>query len=326
MHFWGLQRRQLPNLPGRRSGAGPLSGKLLLLHLFIFALSATGSAFAQTPATKGQSPAPAPQAPPQVQAPQGSAVTVPSFWDPRRRPDRPDTSRIALVRFATEVNYPPFDFAGSDGNPAGFNVDLARMMCDELKVPCTMQMRRFDTLIDSLNDNRADAVIASIAVTPETRQRVDFSDPYYRPAARFVGRRQPDSGDRFPEHLEGKKIAVVGGTAQEEYARTLFTEADIKRYDTLDAARDALKKGEVDLLFADAFGSAFWLNGTDSGNCCKFVGGPVLESRLFGEGVGVAVKRGNDTLRNAFNWALFRLWENGKFAELWLRYFPVSPY
>ena len=51
-----------------------------------------------------------------------------------------------------------------------------------------------------------------------------------------------------------------------------------------------------------------------------------LESRIFGEGIGIAVKRGNDTLRQAFNWALFRVWEKGKFAELWLRYFPINPY
>ena len=57
-------------------------------------------------------------------------------------------------------------------------------------------------------------------------------------------------------------------------------------------------------------------------NCCTFAGGPFLESRYFGEGVGIAVKRGNDTLRLAFNWALFRLWEKGRFTDLWLRYFP----
>jgi polar amino acid transport system substrate-binding protein len=224
------------------------------------------------------------------------------------------------------VDYPPFDYAGTDGNPAGFNVDLARLICDELKIPCTMQMRRFDTLVDSLNDNRSDAVIASIAVTPETRQKVDFSDAYYRPAARFVARKQDLSREADPDQLEGKKIAVVQGSAHDEYAKVVFTEADVRRFGSIEIARNALKSGEVDLLFADAFSSAFWLNGTESGGCCSFVGGPLLESRLFGEGVGIAVKRGNDTLRNAFNWALFRIWEKGKFAELWLRYFPVSPY
>lgn len=249
---------------------------------------------------------------------------VPSFWDPRRRPERPDLSRVNLIRFVTEVDYPPFDFAGQDGNPIGFNVDLARLICDELKVPCTMQMRRFDTLIDALNDNKGDAAIASMAVTAQTREKLDFSDPYYRPIGRFAARR--DAGTVFPEPLDGKKIAVVAGTAHDEYARALFTQADIRRYPGMEAARDALRRGEVDLLFGDGFALASWLNGTDSNNCCLFVGGPYTESRVFGEGIGIAVKRGNDTLRQAFNWALFRLWEKGKFAELWLRYFPINPY
>jgi polar amino acid transport system substrate-binding protein len=257
-------------------------------------------------------------------APAAKPLAVPGFWDPRRRPERPDMSRVNLIRFMTEVDYPPFDYAGPDGNPTGFNVDLARMICDELKVPCTMQMRRFDTLIDMLNDNKGDAAIASIAVTAQTRERVDFSDPYYRPVGRFVGRR--DAGTVFPEPLDGKKIGVVSGTAHDEYARSLFTQADIRGYPSSEAARDALRRSEVDLLFGDAFALAFWLNGTDSNNCCMFVGGPYTESRIFGEGIGIAVKRGNDTLRQAFNWALFRIWEKGKFAELWLRYFPINPY
>src|SRR6476469_10351289 len=133
--------------------------------------------------------------PPGVQAP----ASVPGFWDPRRRPERPDISRITQIRFLTEFDYPPFNYAGADGNPAGFNVELARLICEELKLQCTIQLRRFDTLLQALAENRADAVIASLAVTPETRQRVDFSDPYYRAPARFVARRDTDLRDAVPE-------------------------------------------------------------------------------------------------------------------------------
>src|ERR1041385_3415757 len=109
-----------------------------------------------------------PAAAPSTAAADPGAVPLPGFWDPRRRPERPDLGRMSLIRFLTENDYPPFNYPGPDGNPAGFNVDLARMICEELKIACTVQMRRFDTLIDSLNDNRGDAVKASIAVTPET--------------------------------------------------------------------------------------------------------------------------------------------------------------
>jgi polar amino acid transport system substrate-binding protein len=271
-------------------------------------------------------PAPAQTRSPAAVAQSGGPVAIPGFWDPRRRSERPDLSRVTLIRFITEIDYPPFNYSGPDGNPAGLNVDLARMICEELKIACTVQMRRFDTLLPSLADNRGDAVMASIAVTPDARKLADFSDPYYRTPARFVSRRDVPLNDVRPERLEGRKVAVVAGTAHEAFLKALFTEVDVRSYETPAQTREALRKGEVDLLFDDGISLAFWLNGTDSQNCCAFRGGPFIESRYFGEGVGIAVKRGNDTLRQAFNWALFRLWEKGRFSDLWLRYFPISPF
>jgi polar amino acid transport system substrate-binding protein len=253
-------------------------------------------------------------------------VRVPGFWDPRRRPERPDLSRINVIRFLTETDYPPFNFAGPDGNPQGFNVDLARAMCEELKVGCTVQMRRFETLLPSLNENRGDAVIASLAATPEARIKFDFSEPYYRTPARFVAKRDSPIDDALPEKLDGRKVAVVVGTAHEAYLEALFTEVEVRSYPNADVARLALRRGDVDLLFGDAISLAFWLNGTDSDNCCAFRGGPYLDSRFFGEGIGIVVKKGNDTMRLALNWSLFRVWEQGRFTDLWLRYFPISPF
>ena len=251
---------------------------------------------------------------------------VPGFWDPRRRPERPDLSRIQSIRFLTELDYPPFNYAGPDGNPIGFNVDLARHLCDEIKTSCTIQARRFDLLLDALDDNRGDAVIASIAITPATRRRADFTEPYYRTPARFVARADSPIGDVLPELVEGKKVAVVAGTAHEAFLKEMFTAADVRSYANAEAAREALRNKDVDLLFGDGVTLAFWLNGSDSAGCCVFRGGPFLESRYFGEGVGIAVKRGNDLLRQALNWALFREWEKGGFTDLWLRYFPISPF
>ena len=64
------------------------------------------------------------------------------------------------------------------------------LICEEFKVTCTIQMRRFDTLVPALAENRGDAVIASIAVTPEMRKRSISAIPYYRTPARFVARRE----------------------------------------------------------------------------------------------------------------------------------------
>ena len=284
---------------------------IALAGLFVLAAA---SAVAQTPAPK-----------PAVTLP-SAAQAVPGFWDPRRRPDRPDLSRITVIRFLTETDYPPFNFTGPDGNPAGFNVDLARLLCAEIKVTCTIQMRRFETLLDALAQNRGDAAIASMAPTPAIRQRVDFTDPYYRAPARFVSRKEAVLPEVRPEYLEAKKVGVIAGSSHEAYLKALFTDAQIVSLPNDEAVRQALRKGEVDFIFGDSISLAFWINGTDSADCCAFSGGPFTESRYFGEGIGIAVRRGNDVLRQALNWAMFRVWEKGQYTDLWLRYFSVSPF
>jgi polar amino acid transport system substrate-binding protein len=284
-------------------------------------LLALGVALAPLAPAHAQAPAPRPAV-----TPPSAAQAVPGFWDPRRRPDRPDLSRITVIRFLTETDYPPFNFTGPDGNPAGFNVDLARLLCAEIKVTCTIQMRRFETLLDSLAANRGDAAIASMAPTPAIRQRVDFTDPYYRAPARFVARRDAVLAEIRPEYLEAKKVGVIAGSSHEAYLKALFTDAEIVSQPNDEAMRQALRRGEVDFIFGDAISLAFWINGTDSGDCCAFSGGPFTESRYFGEGIGIAVRRGNDVLRQALNWAMFRVWEKGQYTDLWLRYFSVSPF
>lgn len=255
-----------------------------------------------------------------------SGVFIPGFWDPKHRPERPELGRLTTIRFLTEDDYPPFDFKGPGGQPIGFNVDLARAICSELKLTCTIQVRRFNTLLDALEKNQGDAVVASIASTPENRKHADFTDPYYRTPARFVARKEMPFGDITPEGIAGRRVAVVAGSAHEAYLRNFFPETAIHSYPDVETALAALKRAETDLMFGDGITIAFWLNGTGSGSCCVFRGGPFTESRYFGDGIGIAVRHGNDTLRRALNYALFRLWEKGTYTDLYLRYFPISFY
>jgi polar amino acid transport system substrate-binding protein len=320
---------QLPTFPARPLQTATLPIARLLparrpawAGAALVALALSGAAAqAQTVPKPAAQPTAAPAAK-QEAAPQA----VPGFWDPRRRPERPDLSRISVIRFLTETDYPPFNFTGADGNPAGFNVDLARSLCEEIKVTCTIQMRRFETLLDAIASNRGDAIIASMGVTPALRTRVDFTDPYYRAPARFVSRRDAVMPEIRPEYLEGKKVGAIAGSAHEAYLKAMFTDAELHSYANDDALRLALRRSEVDFIFGDGISLAFWINGTDSGDCCAFSGGPFVESRFFGEGVGIAVRKGNDLLRQALNWALFRVWEKGRYTDLWLRYFSVSPF
>ncbi len=250
---------------------------------------------------------------------------IPSFWDPQRRIERPEAPAPRLIRFVTEDDYPPFNFALPDGSLTGFNVELARALCEELKIPCTIQPRRWDTLVPALVENRADAVIASMASTPQRRVEVDFTAPYYRTPGRFVAARNAaELEDIRPEALDGTIIGVQAGSAHEAFLRDLFTGADIRTYANPTALRAALKSGEVPLIFGDGVSLSLWLNGADAGGCCAFRGGPFLSEAYFGEGVGIALRKGAGDLRRLLEYGLKRLYERGVYADLYLKYFPVG--
>ncbi len=253
-------------------------------------------------------------------------LAVPDFFDPQHHFEKPDTSALRIIHFITEDDYPPFDFAAPDGSLTGFNVDLARAICDDLKIACTVQPRRWDTIIDTIETGGAEAAIASIAITAETRKHVDFTVPYYKTPARFVTRRTVELADALPETLAGKTVGVEARTAHEAYLRTFFPQTLLRTYDNAAALRSALKRNEVGIIFDDGISLAIWLNGTDAAGCCEFRGGPFTDASYFGNGAGIAVEKGDITLRRALNYTLQQLSERGVYADLYLKYFPIGFY
>lgn len=262
------------------------------------------------------------QTPGGVASPSGDVA--PGFWDPRRRMEKPDLGALRLARFVTEDDYPPFDFVAPDGTLMGFNVELARAICDELRLQCTVQPRRWDTILDTLEKGGADAAIASLAINARNRARADFSAPYYKTPGRFVARTTVALDQVIPETLGDRIVGVEAGTAHEAFLRDMFPRVRRRAFESATALRAALRRGEVDMIFGDGVALALWLNGVDSAGCCAFRGGPFLQRAYFGDGVGIAVARGNVTLRRALDYALQRLAERGVYAELYLKYFPIG--
>src|SRR5260221_5942441 len=105
----------------------------------------------------------------------------------------------------------------------------------------------------------------------------------------------------------------------------MFTDAELHSYPSDDALRLGLRRGEVDFIFGDAISLAFWINGTDSDGCCAFSGGPFVESRYFGEGIAIAVRKGNDLLLQTVNWALFPVWAKSTYNALLQPHFSLNP-
>lgn len=253
-------------------------------------------------------------------------IVIPVFIDPNRRLDRRDAGRIGTIRFLTEDDYPPFHYLGQDGTLAGFNVDLARMICAELEASCTVQARRWDLLLPAIETGQGDAAIASHRITGDLKRNHEVSNPVYRVPARFVGRNLAKIAGTSRETLAGKTVGVVGGSAHEAYLNALFPSVRLSRFETMEQVLEAMRRGQTDLAFGDGVSIAFWLNGSESIGCCGFVGGPFTESRYFGEGAGIVMRKGNTDLRNAVDFALWRISRDGRFARLYLKYFPVPFY
>jgi len=231
--------------------------------------------------------------------------------------------RRVAIRFLTESDFPPFNYFDEDNVLTGFNVDIARAVCLELAAACDIQVRPWTDLLPALQKGEADAVVASHTASPNLLKALDFSEPYYFTPGRFVAKRGFSEVEVTPEGLEGRRIAVARQTAHEAYLRAFFRDSSIRTYETVELARDALVTGTVDLLFDDGIGLAFWLNGTASKACCEFRGGPFMEPKYFGDGVGIAVKRGDAQLKGMIDGALRRLRQSGRYEELLLRYFPL---
>jgi polar amino acid transport system substrate-binding protein len=257
---------------------------------------------------------------------QAQGVSIPNFWDPRAQLERPDLTGVRSIRFLVDDEFPPLHFAGLDGNPTGFSVELARAACERLNLTCTIQVRRFDMLLEALSDRQGDVIAAAIPLSGSLRERFGVTSPYFKIPARFAVRRDRNLPVPDSKAFQGKTIGVVEKTSHEAFAKAFMASASLKPFPDVQAAQAALKAGSIDYLFADGLSIALWIGGEEAADCCEFSGGPYLESRFFGEGIGFIVRKDEENLRRAFDYALQQLWKEGKYAELYLRFFPVSPF
>ena len=236
---------------------------------------------------------------------------------------QPDTGRRPVLRFLTDADFPPFNYADEDGALSGFNVDIARSICLELGSTCDIRPRPWNELIPALTRGEADAVIAGHAISARVLAQVDFSDRYFHLPGRFAARKDVAASDITPEGLYGKRIAVTRATAHEAYLRAFFRDSAIAAFETVELAREAMLGGRADYLFDDGVSLVFWTSGTASRECCELRGGPFLEPRFFGDGMAIALSKTDPVLRKQINAALKRVLASGRYEELLLRYFPA---
>lgn len=249
---------------------------------------------------------------------------MPDAWQGDALRPKPDMHGLEKLRFVTDSDYPPFHYFDEVGALTGFNVDLAKAICEILEVECEIKDADWSEILDTLQRDEADAAIASVRISDESLARADFTSRYYATPARFVAQKTTELKDISPDTLRGMKVGVAKDTGHEAYLKLFFPNVAIATFDTADDAQRALKEGAIDFVFGDGIGLTFWLNGVSSEACCEFRGGPYLDNKFFGEGVGIAVNKGNRQLVAILNYALEQVHASGRYEELFLRYFPMS--
>lgn len=251
---------------------------------------------------------------------------IPNFWDARERLPKPDLAELERLRFLTTTDFPPFNFLDAGGRLTGFNVDLARAICAELDIVerCQIQALPWEELEGALERSDGEAIIAGLSISADTRQRLSFSRPYMRFPARFVVQKTSDLAEPIHAAVSEKRIGVMAGSGHEQMLRDYFSGARAVTYSRADWLHDDLKEGKIDGAFGDGLQFAFWLAGSDAAGCCRFAGGPYLAPEYLGHGIAIAAPLEEQTLSRAFDYALGQIHAKGVFAELYLRYFPVS--
>ncbi|MGB3877526.1 ABC transporter substrate-binding protein [Shinella zoogloeoides] len=228
------------------------------------------------------------------------------------------------IVIATEGAYPPFNNLESDGTLTGFDVDIAKALCEEMKADCTFVTQDWDGMIPALIAKKFDAIFASMSITDERKEKVDFSKKYYNTPPAIVVPKDSDIKDASAESLAGKTLGAQGSTTHANYAEAHMKDAELKLYPTADEYKLDIANGRIDAAIDDVVILSEWLK-TEDGACCKLLGTLPVDPVINGNGVGAAVRKG-DPLADKFTAAIAAIRANGKYQEINAKYFPFDVY
>ncbi|WP_224055064.1 transporter substrate-binding domain-containing protein [Celerinatantimonas diazotrophica] len=225
-----------------------------------------------------------------------------------------------VIQFATEASYPPFESLNSDKHFVGFDIDLVKALCEQMKAHCVFTDQPFDSLLASIEFGRYDAAISAIDITPSREKRVAFTHPYLLNGAVFV---VPKGEYDAYSQLFSKVIAVQNGTAEQQYLLDRYVRhgSIIVPYTSYQMALNDLAKNKIDSVFVDEAVAALWLKKHPKYTMLD----PITNKDYFGAGFAIAVGKNNIKLKQRLNDALSAIRKNGTYQKIYQKYFPDHP-
>ncbi len=218
--------------------------------------------------------------------------------------------------------YPPFEWKEADGKWKGFEIDLGKALCAEIKRDCVLVEIAWDGIIPALQTKKIDVILDSMTITDERKKTIDFTDPYYSTVPAFIGPKD-EKIELTKDGMKGKVIGVQVSTTHAAYAQSAFGDvAEIRTYATQDEANSDLVAGRVDYVLADKVVLNEFLK-SDAGKDLALLadvtsGGPAL--------VGAGVRKDDKELLTSLNTAIATILKNGEFDRIAKPYFAFDIY
>jgi polar amino acid transport system substrate-binding protein len=229
-----------------------------------------------------------------------------------------------IVRIGSEGAYPPFNFIDQTGKLAGFDIDIGLALCEKMKVKCELVAQDWDGIIPALLAGKYDVIIASMFITDERKKVVSFTDPYYIAAMTHVVPKDSDIKEFTDAALAGKSVGAQSSTTQAEYIQKKYPSADIRLYKTQDEANLDMANGRLDVMVGDYLPLLDWTSKSEDGKCCQLAGEAVTDPAFVGEGVGMAVRKEDNELRQNLNKALSDIIADGTYKKINDKYFTID--
>jgi octopine/nopaline transport system substrate-binding protein len=246
------------------------------------------------------------------------------------------------IRIASEGAYPPWNSTDSSGQLVGFEIDLAKNLCQRMKANCEIVAQDWEGMIPALQAGKYDAIMAGMSITDERRKVINFTDSYWTTPAYFAVLKDGDlvkadlpkevldlstidpedeqAIEALKKVFDGKSIGVQVATVHQNFLNQYLADiADIRQYDTQENLDLDLQAGRVDAALADL---SYWhpLLQTDKGKDFILIG-PGLAKGPFGEGVGVGLRKDDEDLRAMFNKAIAEARADGTLSKIGQQWF-----
>ena len=223
------------------------------------------------------------------------------------------TVEAGKLTMATNATFPPYEMTTDAGEFEGIDIETAQAIADKLGLELQIDDMDFDAALLSVQQGKADIVMAGVTVTDERKAVMDFSDSYATGIQSII---VPEGSDiASPDDLAGKKIGTQLGTTGYIYCTDDFGEDAVVAYDSGLTAVQALNNGQVDAVVID--------NAPAKEYVAANPGLKVLETSYAEEDYAIGMAKGS-SLEDAVNAALEELKADGTLQSIVDKYITAE--